>query len=447
MRRPRSLRTRVTLLASVAAAIVVALLVIAFNVVLAKALDRDLERTLRSKAAAAVTTTDVSSGRVVVHDAPNDAAIDSDVWVYAGARAIVRPAAGAAVQHVADVVSREPGAFAKTPDGEKLLHSVALADRGRGRVGAVVVAESRGPYDLTTDVALAASVGLGGLLLVLVALLTWGATGRALHPVREMTRAAAQWSAHDRERRFGTVPRPDELGELAATFDALLDRLAASLRHEQRLSAELSHELRTPLARIAVEAELLGRRRRSAGELEEGLRSIAANAQEMTSILDTLMKAARAEAGLERGRARLAPLLERVAERRRPALAERGVALDVDAPDDLEVGVDEEVAERILAPLLHNAEHHAVARVTLSARRAGAGAGTSVVVHVADDGPGIAAEDREAVFEPGRTSSAGNGAGLGLALARRLARATGGDVDVADDTDGTGARLRVRLPA
>src|SRR5205085_9915506 len=164
------------------AAIVVALLVIAFNVVLAKALDRDLERTLRSKAAAAVTTTDVSSGRVVVHDAPNDAAIDSDVWVYAGARAIVRPAAGATVQHLADVVSREPGAFAKTPDGEKLLHSVALAARADRRLGAVVVAASRGPYDLTTDVALAPSVGLGGLLPVLVGLRTWRATGRGRHP-------------------------------------------------------------------------------------------------------------------------------------------------------------------------------------------------------------------------------------------------------------------------
>jgi signal transduction histidine kinase len=64
-------------------------------------------------------------------------------------------------------------------------------------------------------------------------------------------------------RRFGPEPRPGELGELARRFDGLLDRLAASLRHEPRLSAELSHELRTPLARIVAEVELLQRRERA----------------------------------------------------------------------------------------------------------------------------------------------------------------------------------------
>ena len=442
MRRPWTLRTRVTLLSVLAAAVVVALLVAAFNVVLSTSLDRDVRRTLRSKAAAAVTTTVVRNGRVAVRDAPNDAAIDNAVWVYEAGRALLRPAGGAALQRSADRLADRTGTYAHTPDGELLLHSVAITDRGRS-AGSVVVAESLEVYDRTTDVALAGSVALGGGLLALVAVLTWLATGRALHPVRDMTRTAAQWSAHDRERRFGPGPRPDELGELAATFDALLDRLAASLRHEQRLSAELSHELRTPLARIAAEAELLARRTRSPDELSAGLRAIAHNAAEMTAILDTLMKAARADAGLERGRAQLTPLLERVAARWRPAFAERGLALTVDAPDDVSVGVDAELAERILTPLLHNAERHAVAQVTLSTQRDG----HSVLVHLDDDGPGIPAKLREAVFEPGRTESAGDGAGLGLALARRLARATGGDVEVVAAAAAQGVRLRVRLPA
>ncbi len=442
MRRPRTLRTRVTLLALLAAAVVVALLVGAFNVVLQSSLDRDVNRTLRSKAAAAVTTTSVTGGRVVVRDAPNDEAIDREVWVYEGRRAVVRPPGSAPLQRAADALALRGGGFASSPDGEARLHSVAISARGR-RLGSVVVAESLEVYDRTTDVALAGSVALGGLLLLLVAALTWIATGRALHPVREMTRTAADWSAHDRERRFGPGPRPDELGELAGTFDALLDRLAASLRHEQRLSAELSHELRTPLARIAAEAELLGRRARSAEELEAGLRSIAGNAEEMAAILDTLMKAARAEAGLDRGRAQLESLLDRVATRWRPAFAVRGIALEVDTPAGLQVGVDAEVAERILTPLLQNAERHAVARVSLSAERTG----TTVLIHLDDDGPGIPEELRDAVFEPGRTATNGDGAGLGLALARRLARATGGDVEAVGDAAAKGAHLRIRLPA
>ncbi|MDX6721134.1 MAG: hypothetical protein QOJ63_3388 [Solirubrobacteraceae bacterium] len=442
MRRPRTLRTRVTALAALAAAIVVALLVGAFNVVLEATLDRDVDRTLRSKAAAAATTAQVTSGRIVVRDSANDAAIDREVWVYAGRTALVRPPADAALQSAADALSRRASGFAESPGREARLHAVALTDDGR-RVGSIVVAESLEAYDRTTDVALAGSVALGGVLLLLVAVLTWIATGRAIAPVREMTRTAADWSAHDHGRRFGPGPRPDELGELAGTFDALLDRLAASLRHEQRLSAELSHELRTPLARIAAEAELLGRRARSAQEVEQGLRAITSNTDEMGAILETLMKAARADAGLELGRAPLGPLLDRVAARWRPALAARGIELEVAAPAGVDVGVDAEFAERILTPLLHNAERHAVASVWLSAERAG----TVVVIHLDDDGPGIPAELRDAVFEPGHSGTDGDGAGLGLALARRLARATGGDVEFARPPRGVGARLCVRLPA
>ena len=443
MAQPRTLRTRVTGLAVLAAAVVVALLVGAFNLVLATTLDNNVDRTLRSRAAAATTTTTVSAGRVTVHDSPNDAAIDHQVWVYEGSRAVVRPSGGAELQTAADALARRPGAFAEVTREDVRLHSVALTSDGR-QVGSVVVGESVDAYDQTTDVALAGSVALGGLLLLLVAGLTWIATGRALHPVREMTRAAADWSAHDRERHFGPGARPDELGELAATFDALLDRLSASLRHEQRLSAELSHELRTPLARIAAEAELLRRRTRSAEELEQGLEAIELNADEMEAILDTLMKAARADAGLDRGRAALGPLLERIAARWRPAFEAAGITLDVTAADGIDVGVDAEVAERILTPILQNAERHAHARVALSAERAG----TAVLVHLDDDGPGIPEELREAVFEPGRTGTNGDGdgAGLGLALAPRLARATGGEVEATANPEGDGARLCVRLP-
>jgi signal transduction histidine kinase len=442
MRRPRTLRTRVTAVAFLAAAVVVTLLVTAFNVVLSSSLDRNVNHTLRSRAAAATTTTTVEGGHVTVRESPDDEAIDRDVWVYQGTRAILRPPDGARLQEVADRLARHPGQFARTPGGNARLHSVALTEGGV-RVGAVVVAESLAAYDQTTDIALGGSVALGGLLLLLVAGLTWIATGHALHPVREMTRDAADWSARDGERRFGPGPRPDELGELAATFDALLDRLSASLRHEQRLSAELSHELRTPLARIAAEAELLRRRARSAEELAEGLRAITVNTAEMEAILDTLMKAARADAGLDRGRAALGPLLNRIATRWRPALAAGGIELDVSAPAGIDVGVDADVAERILTPMLQNAERHARGHVALSAQRSG----TAVIVHLDDDGPGIPVDMREAVFEPGRTGGNGDGAGLGLALARRLARATGGEVDITANPRGEGARLRVRLPS
>ena len=84
---------------------------------------------------------------------------------------------------------------------------------------------------------------------------------RALDPVSEMADQAARWSAQDVSHRFGDADRPDELRHLAASLDAVLDRISAVLRHEQQLAAEISHELRTPLAVITSEAELLSPRR------------------------------------------------------------------------------------------------------------------------------------------------------------------------------------------
>ena len=128
------------------------------------------------------------------------------------------------------------------------------------------------------------------------------AVTRALSPVEAMTRQAQAWSVHDISRRFGDHARPTELAALARTLDALLARLAAVLRHEKQLAAELSHELRTPLARIVAETSLLQERTRGPDELATAHASIAQSAQELVDILETLLATARTEAGAPAGR-------------------------------------------------------------------------------------------------------------------------------------------------
>jgi signal transduction histidine kinase len=326
------------------------------------------------------------------------------------------------------------------------LYAAPVNVRGR-QLGTVVAAQSLAAYDRTTDLALLGSVVLGLVLLAAVGVLTWITVGRALDPVRAMTASAADWSERDPGRRFGATPRPDELGDLARTFDALLDRVAASLRHEQRLSAELSHELRTPLARIVAEIELLQRRERSPEDRAEAYAAVERSADQMSAILETLMAAARAEAQPPTGRSELGGVLDSVAEGWGPALARRHVALEVRRPTaPMMAGVDAEVVERIVAPLIDNALRFARTRIVLSAS-ADDGA---VVLSVADDGPGVAANARDKVFEPGVRAAGINGhrgAGLGLPLARRLAKAIGGDVSLAPAEPGAGAEFRVRLPA
>src|SRR3954470_765413 len=440
-----TLRGRLTALAVLVALLAIAGLTVAFNVALDRSLDSDAKGRLRSRADAARTTVSVERGRLRVNESPGDAAVDQDVWIYEGRHALERPLVGGAVQRAADALAGQGGQFRDVRGRDFRLYADPIRVGG-AQLGTVITGTSLAAYDRTTDLALLGSIVLGAVLLVAMGALSWLVVGRALAPVGEMTRTAADWSAHDPDRRFGSHQRPDELGELARTFDALLDRVATSLRHEQRLSAELSHELRTPLARIVAEIELLQRRERSAEDRSDAYAVVARSAEQMSGILETLMAAARAEAQLDVGRSDVGGILDRVAEGWAPALAEREVELEVRHPAaPMMAGVDAEVVERIVAPLIDNALRYARSHILLSSvARDGA-----IVLSVADDGPGVGAEAREHVFEPGRVAGVNgpDGAGLGLPLARRLALAVGGDVTLIAPGADAGAEFQVRLPA
>ncbi|MCW3001240.1 MAG: histidine kinase [Conexibacter sp.] len=445
-RRFRTLRGRLTAVAVMVAAVAIGGLTVAFNVLLMGSLGGDADNRLRTQVAAAATTVRVKDGRVYALEAANDSAVDRRVWIYEGARAIERPPGNSELQRAADALAGQANVFEDLPGGREVrMYASPLREDGR-QIGTIVAAQSLSAYDRTTDLAEIGSVALALVLLAAVFLVTRQAIGRALGPVRAMTRDAAEWSEHDPERRFGADPRPDELGELAHTFDALLGRVAASIRHEQRLSAELSHELRTPLSRIVAEAELLQRRDRPLDERREAYDSIVRSAGQMSGILETLMAAARADAGLDRGRSELGSVLREVAASWAPVYAARDVALDLQPPArPVPVGVDAEVVQRILAPVLDNAARHARRQVRVGVTTGEQGG--RVTITVADDGPGVPADQLQRVFEAGVRLDEGDGhggSGLGLPLARRLARAANGDVVALHDPDG--AAFIVELP-
>jgi signal transduction histidine kinase len=259
-----------------------------------------------------------------------------------------------------------------------------------------------------------------------------------------MTRQAATWSERDVEHRFAVGEPYDELTELAATLDGLLDRLAASLRHEQRFSAELSHELRTPIARVLAESELALRRDRPPEEYREALEVVHRNAEQLARIVDALVAAARHEAAGTRG---TADAYSVASEASSGVVGDGHVDLEIKAPDGpVRLGIDADLAERILQPVLENACRYGSSRVQVSIERRD----STVRYVVADDGPGVESDERETIFEPGvrgRLGEAGglDGAGLGLSLARRLARSVTGDVEVL--AGAPGGRFLIRLPA
>src|SRR5690242_7204169 len=171
-----------------------------------------------------------------------------------------------------------------------------------------------------------------------------------------MTRQAAEWSERDLDHRFALGDPHDELTELAATLDGLLDRLAASLRHERRFSAELSHELRTPLARVLAESELALRRERTPSEYRETLELVHRNADQLARTVDALVAAARYEAGGERGTADAHAVASEAAQACSSLTSKRQLELHVLRPArTLRVGIDADLAERIIQPVLENA--------------------------------------------------------------------------------------------
>ncbi|MCM2422773.1 HAMP domain-containing sensor histidine kinase [Streptomyces sp. RKAG293] len=240
-------------------------------------------------------------------------------------------------------------------------------------------------------------------------------------------------AVHTPSHRDAPSGRPAELADLAGTLDGLLDRLAAVLRHEQQLTGEMSHELRTPLAALTAEVEWLQARPRGTEEQETAHRAIASGAARMHDIVETLLTEARTRGFETSGRCSLHEVIGEVARRsaedhpQDPPVVLRACIGGQSAT----VGISASLLQRILVPLLDNARRYAVRCVAIEYA---AVPGRNVEITVADDGPGIPAVLWGAVFAPGFRADPGSGhdgAGLGLPLARRIARAAGGEIVVA----------------
>jgi signal transduction histidine kinase len=447
-----TLRARLLLTVLVVIVFVLAGLTVGFNAVLANRLDTEATGVVQARASADLTALHVAGGRIELGETPDQASPDTQIWIFRGTRALEAPQTSpAANDAAAAAMALAPPSTRDISSTRTRLYSLAVVDAAR-RLGTVVAGVSLAPYDQTRQTALVASVVLGLLALVAVAAAGWWLISRAMRPVARMTTQAAEWSDRDLDRRFSLGQPHDEMTQLAFTLDRLLDRLAASLRREQRLSAELSHELRTPLANIVAQAQFALRHTNQDDDGRRVLEQVLESATQMGRTLETLIAAARAEFDPSRTSSDAA-----AAARAATAAfgSERGVTLAISAPAGIRVAAEHALVERILAPLIENAYRYAVREVRIEVQRDSG----AVLFNIEDDGPGVPDAAREAIFEPGRraadpgarvgtgaTAVASHGAGLGLALSRRLARTAGGDVE-AEHNDAGGGRLVVRLPA
>ncbi|WP_019136861.1 sensor histidine kinase [Cellulomonas massiliensis] len=285
-----------------------------------------------------------------------------------------------------------------------------------------------------------ALVGVVPVVSAIVGLLVWVSLGRALRPVEELRRAAADVALEGGTRSLPVPAADDEIGALARTLDAMLARLRSAAERQQTFVADAAHELRSPLAALRATVEVAASHPGSTTTAE-----LAADLEpeivRMQALVDDLLLLARLGAHpLDRTEVDLLALTRRVVASIPPDT--RG-AVDVTVTGTGRVRADDAATTRVLRNLVENAVRHARTRVEVAV--------TDGAVTVDDDGSGIGPGERDVVFErfvrldEARERDAG-GSGLGLAIARELAREMQGDVTL-DGAPAGGLRAVLRLPA
>jgi two-component system OmpR family sensor kinase len=260
------------------------------------------------------------------------------------------------------------------------------------------------------------------------------AVGVALRPLGQMSSAARRIAAGARDERLRPDDVSTELGSLAHDFDEMLDALEGALvaartaeQAQRQFLADVAHQLRTPMAGIRVSTELLLLHADGTPEERERLLgNLVRETTRVTRMVNGLLRVSKLDldTGLLLQSVDLVDLCRREVERQ-SELAEVPVTLTVlDAPA-AQVLLDPTQFQEALANLLDNARRFARTRIDVSVTELVDG---QVVVRVSDDGPGLAPEDRERAFERFVTFGPGLGTGLGLPIARGIARAHGGDL-------------------
>lgn len=292
-----------------------------------------------------------------------------------------------------------------------------------------------------------------GFLVTLAAVLLlgmpagWFLARRALHPVGELTRAAAEISNGALDRRVPVRSDTDELGHLARTFNTMLDRIQALIAAMREMTDNMAHDLRSPLGRIRASSEMaLGN-----GESKSNLAaSTIEECDRLMDMIDTTLDIAEAESGAARLKlddVDLSALVLDACELFRSAAEDQKILLTAQVPDRCVVRGDRHRLQRILANLIDNAIKYTPEQGRIDVRLMEAG--NQARLSIEDTGQGIPPEDLPRIFTRfyrGDRSRGGNGNGLGLSLALAFARAHGGDIQVQSNA-GTGSTFTVLLPS
>ncbi|MHB8612887.1 MAG: sensor histidine kinase [Candidatus Dormibacteraceae bacterium] len=442
-----SLRLRLALFGATVVALTLVVFGALLYALLAHGATTNQDDALRSRADDAVASLNGASGLTPrASIAPADLRTSTDVfvevfdsgWTVVYTTALLNGGPPMPPATLRDVAPRVSGGYFDTDHG---LRYYALPFNG----GYVVTGQS-------TRVVQSNLSGIVGFLIIsgvptLIAALaaSWLVAGRALKPLKDVAGAADEIGrARDFGRRLPQRRSRDQVALLSTSFNRMLEQLQDSFDSQRRFVADASHELRTPLTTIQGNAGLLARGPDVSDDVRRAAAvDIAAETARMTRLVERMLTLASADSGLK---LKLAPvdvgpvLLEvcRQAQSVHPdrELVSRAVAITIAG--------DEDAIRQLVWILLDNAMRHSRSRVSATLSNEGEWARLTV----GDDGPGIPVGERERVFERFYRSDrarTGQGAGLGLSIARWIVEQHRGRILAGDGPDG-GAAMYVDLP-
>jgi two-component system OmpR family sensor kinase len=299
---------------------------------------------------------------------------------------------------------------------------------------------------IATQTALRTLVPFLGLI-PFFGVLIWVGVGRGLEPLDAMSRAVAKRRA-DAMQPLAERDLPDELQPLAASLNGLLERLSDALTAQRRFTADAAHELRTPLAALKLQLDL-ARRATTADERSAALDDLEAGVARTSHVVEQLMTLARVEPealAQKRTDCDLVAIAKDAIVARAALAADRAIDLGLAHETPAVVAGDPASLAILLSNLLDNALRYTPrgGRIDVRVERDERGA----MLVVADTGPGIAAAERERVFDRfyrGEVNEE-SGSGLGLSIVKRIADAHGAQIALDVPREGTGLVVRVTFP-
>jgi signal transduction histidine kinase len=347
------------------------------------------------------------------------------------------------------ILSREQATMFREIDlGDEYPYWVLCSDAGAE--GYVRVAVNARVFIRAAERIRTVMLGMAPLALVLSGALGLALARGSLRPVREIVSAALRIRSGRLDEDIPRSGTGDEFDQIAAAFNQVLERVRSGMGALRRFSADAAHQLRSPLTALRSRIDVTLHTEVLASGMREFLEEMLGDVTQLSESVDAMLRLSHSEAGLDpehRVEVEVGPLLRAVVEFFEPMAEQRQQALVLREEPIARVAGDVEWLRQLFVNLVDNALRFTPEGGRIEVDLA-PGAG-EVRVRVRDTGPGIPPEERERIFERFYGSGPRDGVvvrGLGLTIARTIARNHGGEIEV-ESAPGEGATFLVRLPA